>query len=67
MYQYLVYRMKANGISNEAICSLLGISDKTFRNKLKGITAFTWNEAKKIKQAYFPDEDIEELFKVEVA
>ena len=28
MYQYLVYRMKANGISNEAVCNLLGISDK---------------------------------------
>lgn len=67
MYQYLVYRMKVNGITNEAVCDLLDISDKTFRNKIKGVTAFTWNEAKKIKQAFFPEDDIEELFKVEAA
>lgn len=67
MYQYLVYRMKVNGISYEAVCRELGISEKTFRNKIKGVTAFTWNEAKKIKQAFFPEEDIEELFKAEAA
>lgn len=67
MYQYLVYRMKVKGISNEMVYKALGVTEKTLRNKIQGITPFTWEEVKKIKQSFFPEENIEELFKLESA
>ena len=67
MYQYLVYRMKVKGISNEMIYTALGVTEKTLWNKIQGITPFTWEEVKKIKQDFFPEESIEELFKLESA
>lgn len=67
MYLYLVYRMKAKGISNEMMCKALGVTEKTLRNKIQGITPFTWDEVKTVRQSFFPEESIEELFKLESA
>ena len=41
----------------------LGICDKTLKNKLAGRTPFTWPEIKEIQQQFFPDMQMEVLFK----
>ena len=48
-------------IPSKAIADMLGITEKTFRNKMQGITDFTWGEILKIK-ALFPEYEINYLF-----
>lgn len=62
MRTYLVYRMKTEGVSNADIQSLLNVSEKTVRNKLAGKTDFTWEEARKIRNKFFQNDDFNELF-----
>ena len=58
MRAYLEYRMKQEKVSKE----LLGVSEKTVRNKLSGKTDFTWSEVKLIRNRFFPNDDFEKLF-----
>lgn len=62
MKLYLELRMKQKGVSRADLQKLLGISEKTLRNKLNGTTDFTWGEAKTIRREFFPDDDYEQLF-----
>lgn len=62
MRAYLEYRMKQENISRADLQSLLGVSEKTIRNKLSGKTDFTWEEARKIRNNFFPQDDFAELF-----
>ena len=50
------------GVSNADIQTLLACSDKTVRNKLNGSTAFSVEEAMKIRDAFFPGMRIKYLF-----
>jgi len=62
--------MKANlraaldkkGITNRAVCELLGISDKTLYNKISGATDFTIAEALLISKNLLPEYTMEYLF-----
>lgn len=54
--------MKRNGIENADLQRVLGCSEKTARNKKKGKTAFTVEEAIKIRDAFFPGMRIGYLF-----
>ena len=62
MRAYLEYRMKQEGISRVELQNLLGVSEKTVRNKLSGETDFSWEEVRKIRNTYFPKEDFVKLF-----
>lgn len=62
MREYLLYRMKCKGVSREQLRGLIGVTDKTMRNKISGRTDFTWGEAKAIRNAFFEDEKYEDLF-----
>lgn len=62
MREYLIYKMRSENVSRDEICSLLNVSEKTFRNKLSGRTDFNWSECKAIKNTFFPDEEYEMLF-----
>lgn len=62
MRAYLEYRMKQEGISRVDLQNLLGVSEKTVRNKLSGETDFSWEEVRKIRNTYFPKEDFVKLF-----
>ncbi|MHC1722775.1 MAG: transcriptional regulator [Aminipila sp.] len=64
MRAFLEYRMKVEHVSKQDIQTLIGVSEKTLRNKLMGLTDFTWSEAKKIKNEFFPRDDYDELFSV---
>lgn len=62
MYRYLKGEIVKSGYQIKKLASELGMSDKTLRNKLNGITDFTWNEALAIRNLINPGMDIEKLF-----
>ena len=62
MRAYLEYRMKQENVSRADIQELLGVSEKTVRNKISGETDFTWEEARKVRNSFFPKDDFNELF-----
>lgn len=61
MFKNLKRLMAEKNLSVQNLQDLLGVSEKTIRNKLAGVTEFTWSEIKKIK-AIFPEYDISYLF-----
>lgn len=62
MRAFLEYRMKQEGVSKADLQRLLGVSEKTVRNKLSGETDFTWGEVRKIRNEFFPNDDFIKLF-----
>ena len=54
MRTYLEYRMKQEGVSRADLQKILGVSEKTIRNKLSGETDFSWGEAKSIRNNFSP-------------
>lgn len=54
------------GVMKKDIAQLLGVSPKTIWNKLRGANDFTFGEAVKIKNRFFPEVPIEQLFEREV-
>lgn len=62
MRAYLEYRMKQEGVTRFDLQELLNVSEKTVRNKLSGETDFTWEEARTVRNTYFPNDDFVQLF-----
>lgn len=46
--------------------NILGCSEKTVRNKLNGVTDFTYSEVKKVRDGLFPGMSLEYLFDEDV-
>lgn len=44
------------------IAESIGISERSMRNKLNGVTDFTWRQACKIQKEFFPELSKEYLF-----
>lgn len=65
MYRELLGEMVKKGITRKFLAKQLGITPKTLFNKINGITDFSWNEVKKIRDIVAPNMKIEELFKKE--
>ena len=57
--------MARYGVSNNDIQALLSCTDKTVRNKLNGVTEFSFGEAVKIRDTFFPGIRLEYLFSQE--
>lgn len=55
--------MDEKGISIQAIASVTGEHRNTISNKIHGRTEFTIGEALRIKEALFPEYDLNYLFK----
>lgn len=51
------------GIKKKTIAKTLGISEKTLSNKLTGRSTFEWEQCFQIKSTFFPNSDMETLFK----
>ena len=62
MHSVLRVAIKRAGITISRLAAELGISEKTLRNKLDGVTDFTWPEAQAIRNIVSPDSEIEDLF-----
>lgn len=58
---------RRGGVKKKDIAQLLGVSPKTIWNKLRGANDFTFGEAVKIKNRFFPEVPIEQLFEREVS
>lgn len=64
MRAYLEYRMRQERVTLTDIKELLNVSERTVRNKMSGKTDFTFEEVKKIRNEYFPKDDLIELFEI---
>ena len=49
----------------EQFATKIGISEKTLRNKLNGVTDFSWSEVLLIRNLINPNMSLEELFSKE--
>lgn len=65
IYPTLELEIYKKGIKLKRIAEVLGISCKALNNKLKGITEFTWSEACKLRDVFFPEFSKDDLFKVD--
>lgn len=61
-FPILIGEMAKKEIKKKNVAKILGICEKAFINKLQGKTPFTWPEAKKIRNTFFPDAKMEDLF-----
>jgi plasmid maintenance system antidote protein VapI len=64
MFRVLRGEMVKSNITIAKLASLIGISEKSLRNKISGVTEFTWNEVLKIREIVSPSMSLEELFSV---
>lgn len=65
MYLILKLQMERKKLSVAKTAMLIGVTEKTLRNKIKGKTDFTWTEVLKLKSLVGDGKTIEELFKKE--
>ncbi len=63
IYPALAGEIAKRGIAKKDIAANIGITPRTFSKKLHGITSFTWQEAIQIRDIFFSDMTVEELFK----
>lgn len=63
MYRVLRGEMVKADISVHDLAIKIGITERSLRNKINGITAFTWNEVLEIRGLVSPEMSLEELFK----
>lgn len=52
MYENLKAQLEKRSISVAHYAKILGISEKTARNKLNGITEFNWTEVQETKKLF---------------
>lgn len=62
MMKNLQMAMNTKNISARALAQVMGATEKTARNKLEGITEFTFGEALAIAENLFPEYDLRYLF-----
>lgn len=57
---------KSKGVTLVDIADLLGVDYRTVRSKINGATDFSFGEAAAIKKAFFPEYELEYLFRERV-
>jgi hypothetical protein len=62
MYYRLKFEIGRRGYTIEKFALMLGISEKSLRNKINGATEFTWSEVLAIRDLIDPNMLLEELF-----
>ena len=60
-YPMLEREIAGRGITKKAIAESLGISQRSFSNKMSGRVPFTWPEVIAIRNNFFPDMTPEEI------
>ena len=65
MYRILRIEMYKRDITISALAKELDIAEKTLRNKINGVTEFTWSEVLSIRKLVSPDMSLDELFQKE--
>ncbi len=62
MYKNLKAEMARNSVRGKDIAKALGTRQATISSRLTGKTEFSYKEAKRIKDTFFPDVELEYLF-----
>lgn len=62
VYPILAGEIAKRGIKKTVIAEQLGITSRSLHNKLTGVASFSWEEACKINDCFFPDMDPKTLF-----
>lgn len=65
LYYRLRNEIDRRGYTIEKFAALANMSEKSLRNKLNGVTDFSWSEVLLIRDLLDPDLLLEELFKRE--
>ena len=65
MYLRLKFEITRKGYTIEEFAKKLNVAEKTLRNKINGVTDFTWLECLKIREILGTDLPLEELFTFE--
>lgn len=63
MYHNLEAEIARNEIKRKDVAEALGISEKTLYNKIHGESEFSISECLTIKDMFFPELELEQLFK----
>lgn len=63
MYTNLIGELAKAGVAYEAIAKLLGVHRNTVANKLYGVSPFMLDEAILIAKTYFPEQELQRLFR----
>ena len=66
-YEYLNQLINSRGIKKSAIARKLSIGERSLRNKIDGTSPLYWEQACKIQHDFFPDMDLQEIFRVDSA
>lgn len=66
MFVNLKIEMLKKGVSAKKISEKIGISTKTFFNKMNGSSEFTRKEMYTLRDEFFPDKSIEYLFTIDI-
>lgn len=62
MYYRVKFEISKQGYSIERFAELIGVSEKTLRNKINGVTEFTWTECLLIRETLKTELTLEVLF-----
>lgn len=62
MYPTLSGEIAKRGIKKAVIAKKLGVCGRALNNKLCGKSPFTWPEVRVIRNQFFPDMTIDDLF-----
>ncbi len=65
MYLRLKFEISRKGYTISQFADLLNMAEKTLRNKINGVTDFTWSECLTIRKKLNSDLSLEELFEKE--
>lgn len=63
-YPALIGEIAKRSIAKKDIAASIGVAPRTLYKKLRGITPFTWPEAVQIRDCFFSDMSVEELFEI---
>lgn len=62
-YPILAGEIAKRGVKKKTIAQSIGVCDKSLSNKMSGRVPFSLQEAMTINKTFFPDIEIDELFK----
>ncbi len=62
MLRNLQAEIARQNIKQKEMAESIGVNEKTLRNKISGVTSFTFPETKVIRDTFFPDMRLEYLF-----
>lgn len=65
MYLKLKFEIARRNYTIEQFAKVIGMAEKTLRNKINGVTDFTWLECLKIRDSLGTTMPLEELFEKE--